>query len=146
LAEKVAKISCLEKVNLVSTMEKCMKCEALKLEVANCRHEKSRVGEENTCLRSILRWVSSSEPQLGMMMSQFKRGTDTSGLGFAIGGKGEVNYGKVGQASGLSLSDKNPTRPKLTKLNPPKPSEPIVKDGMLQETPQAPPPQANVDS
>ena len=30
--------------------------------------------------------------------------------------------------------------PKLTKITPPKPTEPIEKDGVLQETPQAPPP------
>ena len=75
---------------------------------------------------------------MGMMMSQFKRGTDTSGLGFALGGKGKVIYGKVGQGSGLSASEKNP--PKLTKITPPKPTESIVKDGVVRETPKAPPP------
>jgi hypothetical protein len=140
LAEKDAKLALFEKASSESTGAKCLKCEALELEVTNCRHETMRVGEENTYLRSILSWVSSSEPQLGMMVSQFKRGTDTTGLGFAIGGKGEVIYGKVGQGSGLSESEKNPIPPKLTKITPPKPTQPLVKDGVFQETPQAPPP------
>jgi hypothetical protein len=122
LAEKDAKLALFEKASSESTSAKCLKCEALELEVTNCRHETMRVGEENTYLRSILSWVSSSEPQLGMMVSQFKRGTDTTGLGFAIGGKGEVIYGKVGQGSGLSESEKNPIPPKLTKITPPKPT------------------------
>ena len=36
LAEKVAKISLLEMASSDGTVEKCMKCEALELEVANC--------------------------------------------------------------------------------------------------------------
>src|SRR5579859_81565 len=139
LAEKDAKLALFEKANSESTNAKCLKCEALELEVTNCRHEKMRVGEENTHLRSILSWLSSSEPQLGMMVSQFKRGTDTTGLGFAIGGKGEVIYGKVGHGSGLSENEKNPIPPKLTKITPPKPTQPLVKDGVVQETPKAPP-------
>src|SRR5579859_5947014 len=139
LAKKDVKLALFEKASSESTDAKCSKCEALELEVTNCRHEKMRVGEENTYLYSILNWVSSSEPQLGMMVSQFKRGTDTTGLGFAIGGKGEVIYGKVGQGSGLSDSEKNPIPPKLTKITPPKPTQPLVKDGVVQETPKAPP-------
>jgi hypothetical protein len=41
-----------------------------------------------------------------MMISQFKRGTDTSGFGFAIGGNGEVIYGKASEGSGLSTIEK----------------------------------------
>ena len=68
-----------------------------------------------------------------MMMSQFRRGTRTSGVGFALGGKGEHVYGKVGEFSGLSPSEKP------SKINPPKPTEPTVKDGVLEEPPRAPP-------
>lgn len=50
--------------------------------------------------------MSCGEPQLGMMISQFKRGTDTSGFGFAIGGNGEVIYGKASEGSGLSTIEK----------------------------------------
>jgi hypothetical protein len=63
----------------------------------------------------------------------------TSGVGFAIGGKGEHVYGKVGEFSGLSPSEKPSTTPKLIKINPPKPTEPTVKDGVFEEPPRAPP-------
>jgi hypothetical protein len=74
-----------------------------------------------------------------MMMSQFRRGTGTSGVDFALGGKGEHVYGKVGEFSGLSLSEKPPTTPKLIKITPSKPTKPTVKDGVFEEPPRAPP-------
>jgi hypothetical protein len=74
-----------------------------------------------------------------MMMSQFRRGTRTLGVGFALGGKGEHVYGKVGEFSGLSPSEKPSTTPKLIKINPPKPTEPTVKDEVFEEPPRAPP-------
>jgi len=141
LAEKTAKISLLEMASSEGTVVKCAKCDALEAEVNACRHGKMRTEEENTYLRSILSWVSSSEPQLGMMLSQFKRGTDTRGLGFAIAGKqGEVIYGKVGQSSGLSQIEKPTHTPKFAKITPSEPTQPIVKDGVIDETPKAPPP------
>ena len=88
LAEKEAKISNLEKAISDSTVEaKCARCDGLVLELENCRHDKVRTEEDNSYLRSILSWVSCSELQLGMMLSQFRRGTDTMGVGFAIGGR-----------------------------------------------------------
>jgi hypothetical protein len=81
------------------------------LELESCRHDKMRSEEDNTYLWSILNWVSCSEPQLGMTMSQFRRGTETLGVGFALGGKGENVYGKVGEFSGLSPSEKPSTTP-----------------------------------
>jgi hypothetical protein len=77
-----------------------------------------------------------SEPQLGMLMSQFRRRTGASGVGFALGGKGENIYGKVGDCSGLNPSEKPSTTPKLIKITPP---EPTVKDGVFEEPPKAPP-------
>jgi hypothetical protein len=74
-----------------------------------------------------------------MMMSQFRRGTGTSGVGFALGGMGENIYGKVDELSGLSPSEKPSTTPKLIKINPPKPTEPTVKDGVFEKPPIAPP-------
>jgi hypothetical protein len=74
-----------------------------------------------------------------MMMSQFRRGTRTSGVGFALGGKGENVYGKVGEFSGLSPSEKPSTTPKFIKINPPKPTESTMKDGVFEEPPRAPP-------
>jgi hypothetical protein len=69
LAEKNAKIFALEKASSDSTVVECARCESLVLELESCRHDKMRSKEENTYLRSILNWVSYSEPQLGMMMS-----------------------------------------------------------------------------
>jgi hypothetical protein len=73
-----------------------------------------------------------------MMMSQFSWGTGTSGVDFALGGKGEHVYSKVGELIGLSPSEKPPT-PKLIKITPSKPTKPTVKDGVFEEPPRAPP-------
>ena len=73
-----------------------------------------------------------------MMMSQFRWETGASGVGFAVGGKGENIYGKVGQCSGLNPSKKPSTTPKLIKITPPKPTKPIVKDGVFEEPLKAP--------
>jgi hypothetical protein len=74
-----------------------------------------------------------------MMMSQFKQETGTSGVGFALGGKGEHVYDKVGEFNSLSPSKKPSTTPKLIKINPPKTTEPTVKDGVFEEPPKAQP-------
>ena len=74
-----------------------------------------------------------------MMMSQFRWGTSASGVGFALGGKGENVYGKVGEFSGLNPSEKPFTTPKLIKITPPKPNEPVVKDGVFEEPPELQP-------
>ena len=76
---------------------------------------------------------------MGMMMSQFRWGTDASGVGFAIGGKGENLYGKVGECSGLKPSEKPSTTPKFIKITTPKLTEPTVKDGVFEEPPKASP-------
>jgi hypothetical protein len=47
----------------------------------NLAVEKANLENENTYLRAILSWVSASEPQLGMMIKQFKRG-DGFGVGY----------------------------------------------------------------
>ena len=72
-------------------------------------------------------------------MSQFTWGTGASGVGFALGGKGENIYGKVIECSGLNPSEKPSTTLKLIKITQPKPTEPIVKDGVFEEPPKAPP-------
>ena len=74
-----------------------------------------------------------------MMMSQFRRGTGALGVGFALGGKGENIYGKVGECSGLNPSEKPSTTPKLLKITPPNPIVPTTKDGVFEEPPKAPP-------
>jgi hypothetical protein len=135
LAEKVVRISLLEKASLDSTAARCARCEGLELEIEFCRHDKMRIEEDNINLQSILSWVSYSEPQLGMMMSQFRQGTSALGVGFALGRKGENIYGKVGECSGLNPSEKPSTTPKLIKITPPKPT---VKDRVFEEPPKAP--------
>jgi hypothetical protein len=74
-----------------------------------------------------------------MMMSQLRQGTETSRVGFDLGGKGELVYGKVGEFSGLIPSEKPPTTPKLIKITPPNPTEPTVKDGVFEEPLRVPP-------
>jgi hypothetical protein len=69
LAEKNVKILALEKASSDSTVVECAHYESLVLELESCRHDKMRSEEDNTYLRSILNWVSCSEPQLGMTMS-----------------------------------------------------------------------------
>ena len=72
-------------------------------------------------------------------MSQFRWETGASGVGFAVGGKGENIYGKVGEYSGLKPSEKSTTTPKLIKITPPEPTLPTTKDGVFEEPPKAPP-------
>jgi hypothetical protein len=61
LTEKVARISLLEKASSDSTTARCACCEGLELEIDSCRHDKMRIEEDNTNLRSILSSVSYSE-------------------------------------------------------------------------------------
>jgi hypothetical protein len=56
LAEKVARISLLEKASSDSTVVECARCESLVLELKSCRHDKMRTEEDNTYLWSILSW------------------------------------------------------------------------------------------
>ena len=56
---------------------------------------------ENTYLRAILSWVSSSELQLGMMIKQFKHG-DGFGVGYTYTKSDfDILYGKIGKAAGV---------------------------------------------
>ena len=82
---------------------------------------------ENTYLRAILSWVSSSEPQLGMMIKQFKRG-DGFGVGYTYT-KSDFDrlYGKIGKPAGNTASTR--TQPSLV--------DPT--DGVLKEPSKAPP-------
>jgi hypothetical protein len=74
-----------------------------------------------------------------MMMSQFRRRTGALDLSFALGGNGESVYGKVSEFSGLNLREKPSTTPRLIKITLPKPTELVVKDGVFEEPPKAPP-------
>ena len=52
----------------------CHVCPGLISDLDNLAVEKSNLENENTYLRVILSWVSSSESQLGIMIKQFKHG------------------------------------------------------------------------
>ena len=110
----------------------CVLCDSALLELESCR-------EENAHLRTILSWVSCNEPQLGMMLKQCRRGIGGPGLGFAIGGKDESAFGKIGECSGMNPSEKPDTTTKSSKVAPPKPTECVTKDGVFVEPPRAPP-------
>ena len=67
----------------------------------NLAVEKANLENENTYLRAILSWVSASEPQLGMMIKQFKRG-DGFGVGYTYTKSDfDMLYGKIGKAAGV---------------------------------------------
>ena len=59
-------------------------------------HRLDVVYEENDYMRKLLGWLSGREPQLGMMIAEFKR-ADGRGLGFE----------KVGKSSGKSVREKS---------------------------------------
>jgi hypothetical protein len=91
--------------------------------------EKTTLEDENTYLRAILSWVSSREPQLGMMIAQFKRG-DGFGVGYAYTQSDFDNlYGKIGEASGLSPGEKPTSTPNTQNTT----------NGVYSEPPRAPP-------
>ena len=76
------------------------------------------------------------EPQLGMLISQFKRGD-----GFGVGldyNRVPFDYGKVGECSGMSPSEKpSPSSPEPSKLSGATPS--LVVDGVFQDPTKEPP-------
>ena len=59
----------------------CHVCPGLISDLDNHAVEKANLENENTYLRAILSWVSASEPQLGMMIKQFKRGDRSPAAG-----------------------------------------------------------------
>jgi hypothetical protein len=83
-----------------------------------------------------------SEPQLGMVVSQFKRGIGGPGLGFTAKDGSAACFGKVGEWSGLKPSEKPSTTPKLIKITPPNPIVPLRHD--VIEKPVRAPPQKQV--
>ena len=63
-----------EKNALIKSLGKTKVCPSLISDLDNLAVDKANLENENTYLRAILSWVSTSEPQLGMMVKQFKRG------------------------------------------------------------------------
>ena len=94
--------------------------------------EKANLENENTYLRAILGWVSGREPQLGMMIKQFKRG-DGFGVGYTYRQSDfDMLYGKIGKAAGV-VSALNVA----SSSTQPSPVDPV--EGVLKEPPRAPP-------
>jgi hypothetical protein len=140
LAERDARIALLEKASSViaPAPPQYALCEGLLFALESYRHDKTRIKEENTYLRSVLSWMSCSDPQLGMMASQFKRGTGGPGLGFAAKDGSVTRFRKLGECSGLTPSKKPSPTPKLIKITPAKSITPM-KDGVIDEPVRAPP-------
>jgi hypothetical protein len=138
LADACARIDLLEKSCSSSSktiLPNCEVCPALIQDLHDAKLALTSAEDENTYLCSVLSWVSGREPQLGMLISQFKRG-DGFGVGFDYN-RVPFNYGKVSECSRLNPSEKLPHT-----QEPPKPSEtttPQVSNGVFVEPPKEPP-------
>ena len=134
LKEKNAALRKLEKSAVAcSCSADCTVCPSLISELEEARKDKTRMEEENSHLREIISWVSAREPQLGMMVQQFKR-PDGVGVGFAFTPPDIVQpYVKIGEMLEPSVSAPS------SSTAPPVPKPAPVKDGILSEPPRAPP-------
>ena len=131
LAACKAEVKHLEK-QLSHPCVECDACAAQAVLLSDLREEKEKSDSENVYLRQILSWVSAREPQLGMMIQQFKKEN-----GFGVG------Y-KYSQADFEGVLDKllgklTPEErfPKTHNTKGFKPDQP--KDGVFQEPPKKPP-------
>jgi len=140
LEEKKIVLRTLEKSAVPSSSSvDCTVCPSLISELEEAWTDMTRVEEENAHLRTILSSVSAREPQLGMMVQQFKR-ADGVGVGFAFTPADfDHPYGKIGEMLEPSVSaPSSSTAPPVPKpALVPKPAP--VKDGILSEPPRAPP-------
>lgn len=81
----------------------CDACAAQAFVLSDLREEKENSESENFYLRQILSWASAREPQLGMLIQQFKK-EDGFGLGYKYSKADfECVLDKVMEWSGLSL-------------------------------------------
>jgi len=102
--------------------------------LSDLREEKENSDSENVYLRQILSWESAREPQLGMMIRQFKKED-----GFSVGYKYsqadfESVLDKVLEWSKLSPEQRFPKTHNTKGFKPDQP-----KDGIFQEPPKKPP-------
>jgi len=134
LDEKNALIKSLGKTKVVESSSPidCHVCPGLISDLDNLVVEKANLKNENTYLRVILSWVSASEPQLGMMIKQFKRG-DGFGVGYTYT-KSDFDklYGKIGKDAGVSSALNTASSSTQSSL-----VDPV--DGVLKEPQKAPP-------
>lgn len=82
-AEKNSRLAILEKAFCNSSYAECALCPGLIQQVEVFSATEIKNEEEIRYIRTMLSWVSCWEPQLGMMICQFKRGVG-QGLGFAV--------------------------------------------------------------
>ena len=134
LDEKNALVKSLGKTKVVESSPPidCSVCPGLISDLDNLAVEKANLENENTYLRVILIWVSCREPQLGMMIKQFKRG-DGFGVGYTYTQSDfDMLYGKIGKVAGVASAwnfASSSTQPSLV--------DPV--EGVLKEPPKAPP-------
>ena len=82
LAVAKAELKQFEKAKSSSCPNKeCKACAAQVVLLSNLREEKEKSDSENFYLKQILSRVSAREPQLGMLIQQFKK-EDAFGLGY----------------------------------------------------------------
>jgi hypothetical protein len=102
----------------------CDACPAYVDELYELKLVMRTIDDENTYLRTVLSWVSSREPQLGLMIKMFKRAD-----GFGIGSVIEHNkfywlYEEVGECNGEKPNERPATfiTPEPSKLSGEKPN------------------------
>ena len=96
LEEALKNASVLEAALKSPIATSCSSCEVVTLKNVELAHRLDVVYEENDYMRKLLGWLSGREPQLSMMIAEFKR-ADGRGLGFE----------KVGECSGESVKEKS---------------------------------------
>ena len=102
--------------------------------MSDLREEKENSESENFYLRQILSWVSAREPQLGMLIQQFKK-EDGFGLGYKYSRADfECVLDKVIEWSKLTPEQCFPKTHTTKSFQPDQP-----KDGVFQEPPKNPP-------
>src|SRR5579883_2293977 len=139
LDDACARIALLEKSpGCPSETEKteCECCPALHQEIADFKYSLSNSENENWNLRAILGWISAREPQLGMIISKFKKG-DGFGIGLSYN-RVYNDYGKIGECSGVNPSEKPPpSTPESSETKPTQNLDGVV-EGVFQEPTREP--------
>ena len=105
LEEVRAALCTLEKSAMPSSIPACEFCDAQSELMEEVKGVRDNMEYENTHLREVLSLVSSNEPQLRIMIQNFKRG-DSMGVGFKYPQPSEAGVAKLREESGSRLSPK----------------------------------------
>ena len=105
LEEVRAALSTLEKSATPSSIPTCEFCDAQSELMEEVKGVRDNMEYENTHLREVLSLVSSNEPQLRIMIQNFKRG-DSMGVGFKYPQPSEAGVAKLREESWSRLSPK----------------------------------------